>query len=264
MSQKLLYKFREWSNPYHQKLLKAGELWLSSAKEFNDPFDCRYFIDFKNLQDDDALSSAIRVIRRIRPDLREEAEIKEEAKHLIENADWRNPVHHQEHKESVQNRIFERIGVCSFSAKKDEIMLWSHYGDFHKGFCIGLDREKLAKFNIRRSFAVYEVDYVCSPPTIGLLEMGSKIDDFIKALTTKFKKWTYEEEFRLIATEFVDEPLILECDIFSELILGCEMPEEHEEEILTIVKNKPELKVKIFKAKKCDSEYKLVFEEISW
>ena len=42
---KVLYKYRMWQDPskkeqYQRKILTDNEIYLSSAEQFNDPFDC--------------------------------------------------------------------------------------------------------------------------------------------------------------------------------------------------------------------------------
>ena len=37
----IVYKYRNWTDINHQNMLRRNELYLSSPKDFNDPFDCR-------------------------------------------------------------------------------------------------------------------------------------------------------------------------------------------------------------------------------
>jgi len=37
----IVYKYRDWKNHFHKRLLLNNEIYLSSPKDFNDPFDCR-------------------------------------------------------------------------------------------------------------------------------------------------------------------------------------------------------------------------------
>jgi hypothetical protein len=36
---KTLYKYRDWNNKYHRKLISKQELYFPKPSEFNDPFD---------------------------------------------------------------------------------------------------------------------------------------------------------------------------------------------------------------------------------
>ncbi|WBX97902.1 hypothetical protein [Chryseobacterium gambrini] len=35
----IIYKYRCWNNEFHKKILTDGEVYLSSPRHFNDPFD---------------------------------------------------------------------------------------------------------------------------------------------------------------------------------------------------------------------------------
>lgn len=48
-----VYKFRKWSDPYHQRLLKYNEVYLSSPRKFEDKFDCKIPQDFESLTNED-------------------------------------------------------------------------------------------------------------------------------------------------------------------------------------------------------------------
>ena len=36
----ILYKYRNWSNPLHQKILKENKIFLASPRDFEDIYDC--------------------------------------------------------------------------------------------------------------------------------------------------------------------------------------------------------------------------------
>ena len=69
MRSKILYKYRDWSNSDHRHLLTDGELFLSSPKDFNDPFDCRISHDFSLLNTDEKIIDFVnRLISKNPPD----------------------------------------------------------------------------------------------------------------------------------------------------------------------------------------------------
>ena len=44
-----IFKYRDWTNSFHQKILTENEVFMSSPKLFNDPFDCRITTNFSLL-----------------------------------------------------------------------------------------------------------------------------------------------------------------------------------------------------------------------
>jgi len=90
--------------------------------------------------------------------------------------------------------------------------MWSHYGDSHRGVCIG--------FDIDRPFdpvfgTGYEVEYRELYPSISLLELDSilvsrqyepeKLSDYddisTRSFYTKSTHWSYENEIRYVRTQ---------------------------------------------------------------
>jgi len=91
--------------------------------------------------------------------------------------------------------LSETKGVLCFSRAWDNPVLWSHYGDKHKGICLGIDvpdemviivnyEPKRLQVDIRKDFNEGEI--------------GEKM--MRRVLATKFEDWQYEDEIRV----FVD------------------------------------------------------------
>ena len=91
-----------------------------------------------------------------------------------------------------------RIGILSVSVVPDNILMWSHYADQHRGFVIGLD-ESHPVFDTRRSpdddFRHFRaVEY--RPPTPGAAMIDLDGED---VLIRKAPEWAYEQELRILA-----------------------------------------------------------------
>jgi len=89
--------------------------------------------------------------------------------------------------------ISETRGLLCFSRSWNNILMWSHYGDRHKGICLGFDvpDEKMRP-----------VTYVDNVVTTGDLESPSnekrvRVVDLL--LGAKYQGWYYEEEVRIHA-----------------------------------------------------------------
>lgn len=94
--------------------------------------------------------------------------------------------------------ILLRNGALCFSRRWDSILMWSHYGDRHKGICLG--------FDILNGVA-RPVTYIREPILTGNLavehlsefavEERKKIVDAL--LGKKYSGWKYEKEIRVYA-----------------------------------------------------------------
>jgi hypothetical protein len=89
------------------------------------------------------------------------------------------------------------------SAKRDNILMWSHYANKHAGLCLELRRTEDLEYALRVTYSERSpvLDFFAIE---GALSHGGQAaetvkDEFIKAIyLTKAVGWRYEAEWRLI------------------------------------------------------------------
>ena len=87
-------------------------------------------------------------------------------------------------------------GVLCFSRSWNNILMWSHYADQHKGICLGFDvPDGEGKFMEMK----YLNELVFAPDLSGL-PREQKRPFFDLLYTGKYGGWSYEEEIRVFAT----------------------------------------------------------------
>lgn len=167
---------------YLPKIFSGQSLKFSNPLEFNDPFECQpcYFIEngsqgkqfLKELSDlVDAKSPAEKLLARQR------------AERMAGKLLPRNSFPGME-------RLFASIGVSCFSETKDNLLMWSHYADEHKGVCIGFDT-KIHFFE-----GAWKVAYQDEYPVI--TRPSDNPNTLLKkAILTKSSCWAYEQEWRV-------------------------------------------------------------------
>ena len=80
-----------------------------------------------------------------------------------------------------------KLGLLCFSKSWRNPVLWSHYADEHKGFCLGFDVP---------ASCLHEVKYV--PERLQFEQLVPDEGQLQQLLRTKFKDWGYEGECRRI------------------------------------------------------------------
>ncbi|MDQ3181107.1 MAG: DUF2971 domain-containing protein, partial [Acidobacteriota bacterium] len=93
----------------------------------------------------------------------------------------------------LKKDINEKKGVLCFSRSWKNPVLWSHYGDKHKGICLGFDIPDtlLEKVIYKGERLPIDVEKELNEGNLnGRMEK--------KLLITKFEHWSYEEEERVI------------------------------------------------------------------
>jgi hypothetical protein len=76
----------------------------------------------------------------------------------------------------------------------DNLLLWSHYGDSHKGVCLGFDIPE------GEPGKNYDTDVLYQPSVLPKPERQEdvNIDLAVRLLHTKHESWSYEQEVRMV------------------------------------------------------------------
>lgn len=98
----------------------------------------------------------------------------------------------------------DSLKVCSFSGTQYSIIMWSHYADQHRGFCIEYDTESLPPENLflRLLYPVIYSDKLFDGTSYYLtaIQDRHKFNPLFPSLAALHKspEWSYEKEWRLI------------------------------------------------------------------
>lgn len=236
---KVVYKYRAYSAASLELLIKK-ELWLADPNDFNDPFDCS--ADYES-----AVNEAINEF-----DLAEinQVEVLKEFREKI-----------------------EKVRVCCFCNTKKNQLMWSHYADEHKGFCIGFDKDKLL-IKKRENFLSGNVVYKSISPYEDTIENfrvfdglgGDGLNKLIinsilqSTLNTKYTNWQYEKEFRVMSTE--KNVLPFRPESIKSITFGLRMEEHHKSSLKSLLASEEWKHVKWYETEKAVDRYALNFNQI--
>lgn len=215
MENRIIYKYLSLKDAL--RVITKNTLKFSRPNDFNDPFDCyQELLKFDITYDFiiDHLEKGILTLNESEKKLSKLDLIKhlQTNVYTLENNDVKEVFNHNE----------RQLWISCFSKTYKEILMWSHYGDFHKGVCIGFNYKGLSKtFNFIPSDVKYKknfkkIDY-CNNSVKALNEL----------VNTKSKKWKYEKEIRLRTNKEKAPSLNLNGivsihpDSISKIIIGC-------------------------------------------
>lgn len=170
----LVYKYRGGSFKRDLKSLENNEFWASHTRQLNDPCEGMIAISDYEAQMDN--------LKLFFPQQSNDLTLLNQAfQNLIDMKD-------------------NKLGILSLSKSYDDELLWAHYADSHKGFCIEYDLEKLlAKQNPKHRF--FNVQYSNQIPNLNFSQLSDQNDpdSLIKImLGYKSQRWEYEDELRVI------------------------------------------------------------------
>jgi len=210
-----------------EPVLRHAEVFFPCAADFNDPFDCSFRWDFR--------ASLLKRQRYARDLLRERAPnmAKNDLKKLsrlgarIES--------YSKAGESFKSRLVQRVGLLSMSAKRDNMLMWSHYADKHFGVCVGFWHSVLIENQTVPLPVIYSTEY----PVLSFFEVvdfigGNLSDPEVLAANRKIVEriyltkskidWEYESEWRIVDVRRGRGNHYFPKEAIGEVIYGCRTP----------------------------------------
>jgi hypothetical protein len=236
-----VYKYRSWTDENHRNLLLKNHLFFTSPKDFNDPYDYKIPYDFSLLDTDEKIEQYL-----------EKKKIDSESHYLQKDLEQllksfehrlRNELSQvQEHFNALYfDGADKHYGVLSLSERWDSILMWSHYADFHKGYCVGFWEEKL------RNTFIATGGRVIYPPENNfprLSPIGDFLQNMIQESHVKSNDWKYEKEYRLAKVFYPEIPSTEDRiqefpnNFISEIIIGIRASDKTRTELIQIGKTK--------------------------
>lgn len=249
--------------------LEKNEFFFASPSSFNDPFDCKNIFTFEGSDDEDWRLFYDMQLKHTKPELSSE-ERRIEVEKIIQTGNHKKPYMKKEQRrrwEKVLEEESNKLGIVCLSKKPKDILMWSHYSDKHRGFCLKFDKKI-----IEEHFEGFPVEYSPTYPTfkdyVKVLVRSNGTENYKINLLNKSKHWIYEGEYRLIKDpdSRPDNPRERKYRYPEEalvgIIWGCQMLEENKKMIEYIL-SKRKHPLPIFEAIKAENKYALKIKQIS-
>lgn len=245
------------SNDY-LKSLENDEIWLSSPLLFNDPFDCAlntgeegiekqifsFLGDFINDPD---------FFGKMNETVENNLKLKEDFEHQTRRI--------KEDFEKLRKVIF----IACFSDNKNlrKSLMWSHYANSHKGFCIEYDRDELLKNRENMPFPVFYKKEIKRPLWLYFQSIMNQFEFQLVSAYTKSDEWAYESEWRLLETNdeksgnkgFNKKFIPAKC-----VYIGCRASDELRKKIIAICEKKG---IEVYQMRMKVNSFDLTYELVS-
>ncbi len=254
-------------------ILDTLQVKCSSPLLFNDPFDSQIEIQHDVKDSEDLINRSTNAIHKLLqpffknryPDKAQELVVnKMEDSKLVSAKKAFDRFYLEVNEMCLEFAKEDRI-FC-VSETKDNLLMWAHYSDEHKGAVI---KFRCIPEKDTALCAAKPVIYSNTVPLLTIEDFFSKRDRAIKEyllngiLLTKSKDWEYEKEWREILLkqqngQDYDLRGVFEDELDS-IYLGCRMENKERKEIMDIVKHKRK-NMKVFQSQKSVKEFKLDFE----
>lgn len=248
----ILYKYRNWDNKYHRRLLTHQEIYFAKPSEFNDPFDGNIPVRWDMLTYEDCVQKNMDIIKVMHKDKDQKA-IYEYAKKVTDEKTLWHPDKLAKERPEQLEKWDKIIGLLSLSELADNILMWSHYANNHKGFVVGLDTDNLS--------TAYDFDYIEKIKYKIKYPLIRGFDDtttqFYKKFFSKSELWGYEKEWRVSKNHIENRLYSLEKKAVVQVIIGCQASNKTKTEIEKTAEEIYGNSVKVFQATKNEEDFKI-------
>ena len=233
-----LFRYRKFDEHWKKNILERT-IYLSKPKTFNDPYDTAVRISY------DTLKSYF-VHKNNNINNLKKKQIEQKIRKIIRDQD-----------DILSENFKENLRVACFSNVNDSILMWSHYADFHKGFCIEYDTRKGSIFSNALPVIYKKERYDAAKC---LVEHTNKTS--ITPILYKAKVWDYENEWRIIATDkhLSETNYILDMkNYITGIYLGAKAKEYDKDNNINAIQEWGESNnIPIYEMKLQNDEYKLI------
>lgn len=249
-----IFKYEPFSLRALQNL-KCHSVYFGSPSSFNDPFDCALTPRIKEPSEVEINAIYTRMISN--------PKTPEQVKQLLLSQP-KSKIREQliQSAENIirdQRDDFNNVkGMTCFSECNDNMLMWSHYGGQHKGFCLEFhtDFEPLTKLR--------KVKY---SPTIPEVDMARFMieDDYERLLDlfcTKSSDWEYEREWRALHAK-AGTVFTYEAEALNSIYFGAKMTDQDIDMICLILHGQnPD--VTLHRGHRSDIEFKIEFTTFTY
>ncbi|EKK9975525.1 DUF2971 domain-containing protein [Vibrio parahaemolyticus] len=190
-----LYKYRAFdpnNTKYIEPIFKNSEIYFPFPSELNDPFECQFQLSVGDLNDLEYKARhrhwAYEVQKNLSPKVTAEEYFKYYNTISLDG--------HLARTKAIRDETYKIIdskwGIYSLSSKPLSVLMWAHYANNHRGFCL--------EFSTNNDYfgRAWEVGYVSQIKYLDILD-GIDESSAFNALLTKTDDWSYESEYRLLS-----------------------------------------------------------------
>ncbi|MFV0163091.1 DUF2971 domain-containing protein [Empedobacter falsenii] len=247
----LYYKYlpiREKENYFENELLR-----FTQAADLNDPFEC-----LPRKPQKGEFKDAIELIAK---------KISGDNQRFIEyGLEKFNEQFIEETFNKAYQNINNEVGILSLTKSWKNSLMWSHYTNSHKGYCVGFNPNH-PFFNDflsqDKKSSRYTKEVVYSDKRVKIPTTFTEPTLAFEPFLTKSTDWKYEEEVRVISTFNLSEKVLkkepydiflfkVPYDLISEIILGANIDNEAEIKIRAFASK---MNIDIYKAKISNTEF---------
>ncbi len=249
----IIYKFRRWNNEPKDHIIRNRTIRLASPSEMLADYPEAFLpIDETLINEEYLQKIALHTAKQQHPD-KPTSYQNMIAKQLRRDMKIEDPEHRKQWEVRAKQRNDETMGIFCASMTFEDMYLWNNFGGQGTGFAVGLDIRKIilhSDIDGRAGIVDYYPDG--NPPKVPpfSFSLQESVDKSMMEMFNIPKKYEQEKEFRIARTNRKrtaegriakytekDRIILLNVDCYREIVLGYDISEEDQNEIVIIRNN---------------------------
>ncbi len=218
----VLYKYYA-CNKWTQDIFERNQIYFQSPDGFNDPLDSKVSTAYEGTEEQ-RVSRVIDLWRKGPAKEKKEEDLRPQALDIVRRD--QDITRMLKTSEQSEERTRKQMGIFCMSSKRDNILMWSHYAEAHKGFCLGF---RTGSPFFGRALPVE--NYASDRPCLNLVE-PPPLKETTQPLLTKAKDWEYEDEWRIVDYEGGPGVKQYPAEALRSVILGCRIMPGNRQQIM--------------------------------
>lgn len=178
-----IYKYHK-INQYAYDLIINNEVYFENPYKYNDPFDCNLTIDGNNSPEQ------IRHYFEI-ANWNKSADNDPEIQQLIAT-NFTDQAAYKRKINAISKQVISKLGLSCFGLTNDNLLMWAHYTQDHKGICFEFDYSLDNEFFRPMKKVIYDETY----PIYNYYKDKQNVVG--QLMLHKSNHWQYEREIRII------------------------------------------------------------------
>jgi hypothetical protein len=226
---RMLWRYRSTDEHQLKDLFEYSRCYFSSPSDLNDPFDCTPAL--RSPTSADLLGYVLRRGQRHFNSV-------DSSKRRLLKREVRKRQQSPAFREAALEHAIARYGVLCLSEAPDSLLMWAHYADNHKGFCVGFDCSNPEAMPIGLAM---QVEYVAERPQVNPLTLYQEDPgDLVRqCFLIKSRHWEYEREWRLITDGGIGHHSF-DRHLLRRVHLGCNMSDQDRDALLGRLRDWPD------------------------
>ena len=205
-------------------MLLHGNCYLSSAADFNDPFDCLPYIEMPNAGPalSDWKQGMAQRIAEAMPGGAPAWFIQARVQMAMDGLPA--SLLGDKLQEAAATNA-QKMGVFCLSETVNNVLMWSHYAANHYGIALQFD---FRKGNAEQLLPIWKVDYQSCRPVISDMHIATQARPLADALAIKADFWQYEQEWRIMKADKARTTISFDPKIITGIVFGAKLNVEDE------------------------------------